>query len=133
MISGGHSAFAGDTIPMLDSPVAVEKVEKFVEKPSKPGELYVSGAKYKKDYATGAHETEHKANRYATLMQHKIAKQTIQPEDAADSDFTKLEHKLEHQKGVTNPAALTAAIGRKELGQKEMTRRSVEGREKHEQ
>lgn len=47
-----------------------------------------------------------------------------------DSDFTKLEHKLEKKPGIKDPAALAASIGRKELGQKEMTRRSVEGREK---
>lgn len=47
---------------------------------------------------------------------------------AHDSDFSKLEHKLEHKPGVTNPAGLAAEIGRKELGQAEMTRRSVEGR-----
>lgn len=49
-----------------------------------------------------------------------------------DSDFSKLEHKLEHKPGVKNPAALAAKIGVEELGQKEMTRRSVEGRKKHE-
>jgi hypothetical protein len=47
---------------------------------------------------------------------------------AMDSDFSKLEHKLEHKPGVTNPAGLAASIGRKELGQAEMTRRSEEGR-----
>ena len=45
-----------------------------------------------------------------------------------DSDFTKLEHKLEKKPGIKDPAALAAYIGRKELGQKEMTRRSVAGR-----
>ena len=45
-----------------------------------------------------------------------------------DSDFSKLENKLAHTKGVTSPAGLAAYIGRKELGQKEMTERSVEGR-----
>jgi hypothetical protein len=49
-----------------------------------------------------------------------------------DSNFSRLEHKLEHKPGVTNPAALAAKIGVEELGQKEMTRRSVEGRKKHE-
>src|SRR5208282_1529324 len=48
----------------------------------------------------------------------------------SDSAFSKLEHKLEGKPGVTNPAALTASIGRKELGQAEMTRRSVAGRKK---
>lgn len=47
-----------------------------------------------------------------------------------ESDFDKLKHKLANKPGVTNPAALAATIGRRELGQEEMTRRSVEGREK---
>lgn len=47
---------------------------------------------------------------------------------AMDSEFEKLEHKLSHQKGVTDPAGLAASIGRKELGEKEMARRSAEGR-----
>jgi hypothetical protein len=46
-----------------------------------------------------------------------------------DGPFQKLEHKLAHKPGVTDPAALAAKIGREKLGQKEMTRRSVEGRE----
>jgi len=46
-----------------------------------------------------------------------------------DSEFSKLEHKLAGKKGVTNPAGLAAKIGREELGQAEMTRRSVEGKE----
>jgi len=45
-----------------------------------------------------------------------------------DSDFSKLKGQLAHTKGVTSPGGLAAAVGRKELGQKEMTRRSVEGR-----
>lgn len=45
-----------------------------------------------------------------------------------DGPFQKMVHKLSHRKGVTNPRALAAYIGRKSLGQKEMTRRSVAGR-----
>jgi hypothetical protein len=51
-------------------------------------------------------------------------------EGACDSDFTKLEHKLANKPGVTNPAALAAKIGVEKIGQAEMTRRSVEAREK---
>lgn len=45
-----------------------------------------------------------------------------------DGPFEKLEHKLAARKGVTNPRALAAWIGRKKLGKAEMERRSVEGR-----
>ncbi len=48
-----------------------------------------------------------------------------------ESNFTKLEHKLAHHKGVTNPAGLAAKIGREKLSEKEMSRRSAEGREHH--
>src|SRR6185312_471277 len=37
-----------------------------------------------------------------------------------ESNFAKLEHKLAHKKGVTNPAGLAAKIGRGKLGEKEM-------------
>lgn len=47
----------------------------------------------------------------------------------SDGPFQKMEHKLEGRKGVHDPKALAAAIGRKSLGQAEMTRRSVAGRE----
>lgn len=48
--------------------------------------------------------------------------------DAEDGPFQKLEHSVAHEKGVHNPKAVVAAIGRKKLGQAEMTRRSVAGR-----
>jgi len=47
-----------------------------------------------------------------------------------ESAFAHLEHKLSHKKGVTNPAGLAAKIGREKLGEKEMERRSIAGREK---
>lgn len=47
----------------------------------------------------------------------------------ADGPFQTMEHKVAHEKGVRDPKAVAAAIGRKSLGQKEMTRRSVAGRE----
>ena len=42
--------------------------------------------------------------------------------------FQKLEGKLEHRKGVTNPAALAAYIGRKKYGAKKMAQWSAKGR-----
>jgi hypothetical protein len=49
-------------------------------------------------------------------------------EDMFESKFTKLSKKLSKQPGVTDPDALAASIGRKKLGQAEMTRRSKAGR-----
>ena len=43
-------------------------------------------------------------------------------------DFESVERSVAHEKGVHDPAAVAASVGRKELGQKEMTRRSVAGR-----
>lgn len=45
-----------------------------------------------------------------------------------ESDFAKLEHKLEHKPGVTNPTGLAYKIGVSKLGKKEMARRAAEGR-----
>lgn len=47
---------------------------------------------------------------------------------AKQSAFKKLAGKLGKEKGVTNPKALAAAIGRKKFGQKVMTEKSVAGR-----
>jgi hypothetical protein len=44
--------------------------------------------------------------------------------------FKRLKKKLSGKKGVTDPAALAGVIGRKKLGSKEMTKRSVAGRKK---
>ena len=44
--------------------------------------------------------------------------------------FAKLKRSLAHKKGVNNPGALAASIGRKKYGQKSMTAKSVAGRKK---
>lgn len=46
------------------------------------------------------------------------------------SAFNRLKHKIEKKEGISDKraAAITAAIGRKKLGEKEMARRSAEGR-----
>lgn len=44
------------------------------------------------------------------------------------SNFQILSNKLAKRKGVGNPDALAAYIGRRKLGQAEMTRRSVAAR-----
>jgi hypothetical protein len=42
--------------------------------------------------------------------------------------FKALEGKLEHRKGVTNPGALAAYIGRRKYGAAKMSKFSAEGR-----
>ena len=42
--------------------------------------------------------------------------------------FAKLEHKLAARKGVSNPGALAAYIGRRKYGAKKMAKFSAEGR-----
>jgi hypothetical protein len=42
--------------------------------------------------------------------------------------FKALEGKLEHRKGVTNPGALAAYIGRRKYGAAKMAKFSAEGR-----
>lgn len=44
--------------------------------------------------------------------------------------FQKLEGELAHRKGVSNPAALAAYIGRKKYGAKRMAKMSAHGRGK---
>lgn len=47
-----------------------------------------------------------------------------------NTPFCRLQNKLAKNPKDTNPAAVAAAIGRRKLGQAEMTRRSVAGRRK---
>lgn len=49
------------------------------------------------------------------------------------SAFDRLKGQIEKKEGISDKraAAITASIGRKKLGEKEMARRSVAGREKH--
>jgi len=47
-----------------------------------------------------------------------------------ESDFSKLEKKLSHQKGITNPAGLAAKIGRDKYGKKGMEKKAAAGRKK---
>lgn len=52
----------------------------------------------------------------------------MKPKLGSGKRFAKLKAALSHQKGVTDPAALAASIGRKKLGQKKMTELSKKGR-----
>lgn len=46
------------------------------------------------------------------------------------SNFTRLERRLAHRKGVRNPRALAASIGRKKYGSEGMARKAAAGRRK---
>lgn len=66
------------------------------------------------------------------LEQHGIYNQAIgllrQHKRLMESKFSRLSGELSHEKGIHDPDAVAASIGRKKLGQKEMTRRSEAGR-----
>lgn len=51
-------------------------------------------------------------------------------EDSGEA-FRRMVRRLSHRKGVTNPKALAAWIGRRALGKKEMERRALAGRRHH--
>jgi hypothetical protein len=44
--------------------------------------------------------------------------------------FKKLEKKLDHRKGVSDPAALAAYIGRRKYGASDMAKMAAKGRER---
>jgi hypothetical protein len=66
------------------------------------------------------------------LEKHGIYEQAIEclreHRQLRESAFAKLSGKLSHQRGIRNPDAVAATIGREKLGKREMTRRSVAGR-----
>jgi hypothetical protein len=47
------------------------------------------------------------------------------------SKFSRLANKLSHRKGVKNPRALAAYIGRKKYGRKGMAKKAAAGRHRH--
>lgn len=53
--------------------------------------------------------------------------------DNADDEhlgFKKLENSLAHEKGISNPAAVAASIGRRKYGAKGMAKKAAAGRKK---
>lgn len=50
------------------------------------------------------------------------------PKLGSGERFKELEGKLSHRKGVTDPAALAAYIGRKKFGAKRMAKMAAHGR-----
>jgi len=68
---------------------------------------------------------------------HKMKEGMKHPKDCdckecmmQEGDFNKLEKKLSHQKGVTNPAGLAAKIGRDKYGKAGMEKKAAAGRKK---
>lgn len=53
-----------------------------------------------------------------------------QPKLGSGKRFANLKNKLAHQKGVKDPGAVAAAVGRKKYGQKKMTALAVKGKKK---
>lgn len=51
-------------------------------------------------------------------------------EDLVESAFSRLKNKLSHKKGVKDPAALAASIGRKKYGAKGMAKKAAAGKKK---
>lgn len=80
---------------------------------------------YEKQYQGSTKNQEISAEELSRIDQEEVKK-------AAESAFDKLKNKLAHKKNPPrDPAAVAAKIGREKLGQKEMTRRAVEGRKEH--
>lgn len=51
-----------------------------------------------------------------------------QPKLGSGKRFAKLEHKLAHEKGVDNPGAVAASIGREKYGNKKMAAMAAKGK-----
>lgn len=52
----------------------------------------------------------------------------MQPKLGSGERFARLKKHLSHQKGVKDPGALAASIGRKKFGEKKMTQLSQHGK-----
>lgn len=55
-----------------------------------------------------------------------------EPKLGSGKRFAKLEKILAHKKGITNPGALTASIGRKKLGSEKMAHLAAAGKKRRE-
>ena len=51
-----------------------------------------------------------------------------QPKLGSGERFKKLKEKLSHQKGIKNPGALAASIGREKFGNKKMSQLAQKGK-----
>lgn len=67
---------------------------------------------------------------YANAIAGKVNKEKYPPsgKHAKDESFEKVEHSLAHRKGVKNPKALAAWIGRKSMGKKAFQAKAAAGR-----
>lgn len=74
----------------------------------------------------------HPPKQAAAIAYFRAGKDCVAPKSVFGADshigFQKLEGELAHRKGVTNPAALAAYIGRKKYGAKGMAQKSAKAR-----
>lgn len=63
-----------------------------------------------------------------SLREHLSAFHSVKSRKDGHEGFSKLKGELAHEKGVTDPAGLAAAIGRKKYGEKGMERKAEAGR-----
>jgi hypothetical protein len=92
---------------------------------SKPVKGYMRGGSVKSErreprMAKGGH---HEGRHMSNGGEHK-------PKLGSGERFAALKGKLSHEKGVKNPGALAAAIGRKKYGEKKMASMSAKGRKR---
>jgi len=71
------------------------------------------------------------ADQGGKLPEHKKTKKDEVPMAKEHIGFDKLKNKLAHKPGVSDPAAVAAAIGRKKYGQAEMSRAAHAGKAAH--
>lgn len=61
-----------------------------------------------------------------------MARTLTEPKLGSGKRFEHLEEGLAHERGIRNPRALAAAIGRKKYGVKKMTKLAEKGKEREE-
>lgn len=62
-------------------------------------------------------------------MAAKRHKKSMKP--GGGGRFAKLKAKLSHRKGISNPGAVAAAIGRKKYGKRKFQKMASKGRKRH--
>ncbi len=72
--------------------------------------------------------TAKEVNEYNRRYWEQSASEQPTPVEDEHIGFKKLEHSLAHEKGVNNPHAVAAAIGREKYGKKGMAEKAAAGR-----
>jgi hypothetical protein len=114
-----------------DHPLDVTHKGKKFNRTGKLGKSIASGersaeyAHHTKGYSGAPGNVEHRVWRTVSGKINEDAKMVVD----AHMGFTKLDHSLAHRKGVHNPAALAAFIGRKKYGAGGMARKAAAGRD----